>query len=322
MILSFSLSLSLATVIPVPVPAPEPAAGHSDSDSDQRQPTATGPSDSKQHPAPAYANLSHSPGRAGYGIVPAMLFRLHRTLRTMPIPGNPRGTPPRCSSSSHEAGRRRASGAVAAFSRHLRATAPMGRRWDARGKAAADQKAGVPGRQATRTASRLPERPAASRTRDRFRIQTDGQAGRPPPQFGTAPPGRQGNDQRQRQQTASRPRVREPLALTGACRVRHRAGNDPPATPRVTRTRARCLAVFRARGCLAPLPSRPSGRGLMPGTAPIALEVARLPRDPTCARDARTTRCPRSQEHRAPVWCGRPARISVSILSRAPSHEV
>ena len=51
------------------------------------------------------------------------------------------------------------------------------------------------------------------------------------------------------------------IALTGACRVRHRAGNDPPASPRVTKTRARCVAVFRARGCLAPLPSPSSTRG-------------------------------------------------------------
>ena len=58
-----------------------------------------------------------------------------------------------------------------------------------------------------------------------------------------------------------RPEHTEDIALAGACRVRHRAGNDPPASPRVTKTRARCLAVFRARGCLAPLPSPSSTRG-------------------------------------------------------------
>ena len=51
------------------------------------------------------------------------------------------------------------------------------------------------------------------------------------------------------------------IALAGGCRVRHRAGNDLPASPRVDETRARCLAVFRARGCLAPLPSPSSTRG-------------------------------------------------------------
>ena len=37
------------------------------------------------------------------------------------------------------------------------------------------------------------------------------------------------------------------IALTGACRVRHRAGNDPPASPRVDETRTRCLALFSSR---------------------------------------------------------------------------
>jgi len=55
------------------------------------------------------------------------------TLRTMPIPGNPRGTPFRCGCPGHEAGRRRLIGAVAALPRHTRATAPKGRRWAARG---------------------------------------------------------------------------------------------------------------------------------------------------------------------------------------------
>ena len=66
--------------------------------------------------------------------------------------GNPRGTPPRCTSPRHEAGRRRAIGAVAALSRHPRATAPMGRRSGA-SDPEANQKAGAPGRHGVRRGS-------------------------------------------------------------------------------------------------------------------------------------------------------------------------
>ena len=51
------------------------------------------------------------------------------------------------------------------------------------------------------------------------------------------------------------------IAPTGACRVPHCAYDALPASRRVDGTRARCLAVFRARGCLAPLPSPSSTRG-------------------------------------------------------------
>ena len=61
-------------------------------------------------------------------------------------PGNPRGIPLRCGRPSHETGRRRAIGAVAAPQSSL----SRPRRWGDAGKpaapAAADQKAGVPGR--------------------------------------------------------------------------------------------------------------------------------------------------------------------------------
>ena len=90
------------------------------------------------------------------GSVPGSLFvrregawhRSHRLPRSAG-PGSPR----------HETGRRRPIGAVAAPSRHPRATAPMGRRWDARG--------GPEGRRSRtpRHADRphLPARPTASR---------------------------------------------------------------------------------------------------------------------------------------------------------------
>ena len=104
-------------------------------------------------------------------------------------PGNPRGTPSRCGCPGHEASRRRAIGAVAA----LQSSTSRPRRWCDAGTprrecVTADQKAGAPGRHHTRTAPRLPARPTASRTRDTSRSETDGQAGRSPPQCGTALP--------------------------------------------------------------------------------------------------------------------------------------
>jgi len=43
---------------------------------------------------------------------------------------------------------------------------------------------------------------------------------------------------------------------------------------------------------------------------------------PACARDARTTPCLRFQEHRAPVWCGRPARNRCASPQDPPFDEV
>mgnify|MGYP001545986616 CR=1 FL=1 len=76
-----------------------------------------------------------------------MLFRLPSTLRTMPMPGSPRGTPSRCGRSGHEVGRRRPIGAVAV----LQSASARPRRWGDAGTprrecVTADQKAGAPGR--------------------------------------------------------------------------------------------------------------------------------------------------------------------------------
>jgi len=68
---------------------------------------------------------------------------------------------------------------------------------------------------------------------------------------------------------------------TGACRVRHRAGNDPQASPHAEETRNRCLALF-------------SFDEKVPGTAPIASFGARTPlsrprcRPPACHRRGRS----------------------------------
>ena len=126
--------------------------------------------------------ISRSPGRAGFDIVPAMSIRSPLTHRTMSnratLAAKRFGAPLQAT--------RQAAGVPSVRSQPSPVTPARPRRWCDAGppaaRAAEDQKAGAPGHQATRTASRLPERPAASRTRDRFRIQTDGQAGRPPPQ--------------------------------------------------------------------------------------------------------------------------------------------
>jgi len=65
---------------------------------------------------------------------------------------------------------------------HLRATTLI-RDAGAPGRPAS-QKAGAPGRHATRNLPRIPARPTISRTRDPNRCETDGRAGRPPPQYG------------------------------------------------------------------------------------------------------------------------------------------
>ena len=75
-----------------------------------------------------HAGVWPTPGRAGRAIVPGSTIRHRGTLRTMATPGNPRGTPSRCTSPLHEAGRRRAIGVVAAVPLTPRATAPMVRR--------------------------------------------------------------------------------------------------------------------------------------------------------------------------------------------------
>ena len=110
----------------------------------QRSGSAISGSGSDQYPASEHAGIWHSPGRAGHGIVPTMPFRLPSTLRTMPMPGNPRSTPPRCGCSSRDAGRRRTIGAVAT----LQSSSARLRRWCDAGPpaaiAAADQKADDP----------------------------------------------------------------------------------------------------------------------------------------------------------------------------------
>ena len=61
----------------------------SGSDQGQRQRTAAAAansgsgSGSERHPASEHADVSRSPGRAGFDIVPPRQFRLHSTLRTM-----------------------------------------------------------------------------------------------------------------------------------------------------------------------------------------------------------------------------------------------
>ena len=82
--------------------------------------------------ASEHADVWHSSGRAVLGVILPTRSRSLRALNNSKG-GNPRGTHFRCGRPSHEAGRRRAIGAVAAFSPHLRATAPMVRRWTARG---------------------------------------------------------------------------------------------------------------------------------------------------------------------------------------------
>ena len=99
-------------------------------------------------------------------------------------PSKPRCRPPAC----HRRGR--------SPTRCHRATAPMGRRWDARGT----NRGGPEGRRSRTPCnadrSRAPARPAASRTRDHNLDETDGQAGRPPPQYG--PDGRRRERDRDR----------------------------------------------------------------------------------------------------------------------------
>jgi len=133
-------------------------------------------------PSPVQVNFWRSSGRAGHGIVPAMLYRLSTTLRTMPMPGNPRPADvrvrPRSQSelgsdrSQAEVGRgarsalatladhrpgaalpatRQAAGVPSARSQPPPVTPARPRRWGDAGPtaapAAADQKAGAPGRQ-------------------------------------------------------------------------------------------------------------------------------------------------------------------------------
>jgi len=62
-----------------------------------------------------------------------MTSRRPKALRTMPMPGNPRGETIRCICSRSEGGRRRASSVVADSPIILRATALLVRRWDAGG---------------------------------------------------------------------------------------------------------------------------------------------------------------------------------------------
>ena len=206
----------------------------------------------------------------------------------------PRGRPPAC----HGRGR--------SPSTRPSATAPMVRRWAARGTSRGGpegRRSGTPCH-ADRSKPLATVAPIARGTRA-LQIShslNDSEGGASP----TLRPKHAGN-----------------IAPTGACRVRHCACDALSGSLRVDGTRTRCLALFSSRMGAGHRSHRAS-RGAEPthGTAPISLEDARFPRDPTCARDARTTLCPRSQKHRAPVWCGRPARISVSILSRAPDHEV
>ena len=132
---------------------------------------------------PSPADLWRSPGRAGFDIVPTMSNRRHpRSAQcltgqppryTLPVHlSTPRGRPPAC----HRRGRS-----------PIPSPSARPRRWGDAGPpaaiAAADQKAGATGRHATRIISRLPARPTVSRTRDTSRSETDGQAGRPPPQY-------------------------------------------------------------------------------------------------------------------------------------------
>ena len=173
----------------------------------------------KVGPAPPYVPSKrttwHSPGRAEHGIVPAPFHRLrlrlrrrgpgawrcsvreaawHRSHRFPRGAGPTLGTAPIASRVTHETGRRRAIGAVAV----PQPATVRPRRWCDAGPpaamAAADQKAGVPGRHATRPVPRLPARSTASRTRDAGRSETEGgasptlrQTRRPPEQSG---PGR------------------------------------------------------------------------------------------------------------------------------------
>ena len=91
-----------------------------------------------------------------------------------------------------------------------------------------------------------------------------------------------------------RPRSRPP-----ACQRRGRSShNNPPGD--------------RAEGATLDRPRHEPGR-----TRRRALRESK-----PGGRDARATLCPHSQGYWAPVWCGRPARISVSSNSRALDHAV
>ena len=140
----------------------------------------------REHRSPGRAGVS--PGSTRYGAprgVPGTplcgtTFRLRGAIHTMALPGNPRGKEFQCTSSGSEGGRRRDIGAVAVLS----ATPARPRRWCDAGPPQADQKAGAPGSRVARNIPHKPAPPTVSRTRDPNRFETDGQAGRPPPQYG------------------------------------------------------------------------------------------------------------------------------------------
>ena len=169
------------------------------SDNDSGSGSGSG-SDSKQHSAPRATSgaLRGVPGLT-------LCLRCPSGCTSRPAQCRYRATPAVHRSGAAVPATRQAAGAPSAWSHLSPASPARPRRWGDAGtpaaRAAADQKAGAPGRHATRTTSRLPERPAASRTRDPSRNETDGQAGRPPPQC--APDRRRSGKPRQRSESAN-----------------------------------------------------------------------------------------------------------------------